>query len=138
MNLKSVFSAVDLVPTILDLAGVSHPKGVKYDGESLPDVLLGKSKNSRKQPLFFRRPPDRDSFYGVKDLPDLAVRSGKWKLLCEYDGSDPLLYDMEKDPQQFTNLSEKAEYATIKAKLFQRLRNRVRDKKNNYGLPVSE
>ena len=39
-----------------------------------------------------------------------------------------MLYDMEKDPQQFTNLSEKAEYAAIKAKLFQRLRNRVENK----------
>ena len=73
VNLKSVFSAVDLVPTLLDLAGVPHPKGVQYDGESLPGR---KSEDSRKQPLFFRRPPDRDSFYGVKDLPDLAVRSG--------------------------------------------------------------
>ena len=43
--------------------------------------------NYRKEPIFFRRPPDRDSFFGVKNLPDLAVRSGKWKLLCEYDGS---------------------------------------------------
>ena len=32
--------------------------------------------NSRKQDILFRRPPDRDSFYDVKDLPDLAIRSG--------------------------------------------------------------
>ena len=107
VNLKSVFSAVDLVPTLLDLAEVPHPKDIKFDGESLPDVLLGKSEASRKQPIFFRRPPDRDSFYGVKDLPDLAVRSGKWKLLCEYDGSDVLLYDMEKDRGEKVDVSGK-------------------------------
>ena len=107
VNQKSVFCAVDLVPTLLDLAEVPHPKGVKYDGESLPDVLLGKSEESRKQDIFFRRPPDRDSFYGVRDLPDLAVRSGKWKLLCEYDGADALLYDMEKDRGETRDLSEK-------------------------------
>ena len=105
--MNSVFCAVDLVPTLLDLAEVPHPKGVKYDGESLPDVLLGKSEDSRKQDIFFRRPPDRDSFYGVRDLPDLAVRSGKWKLLCEYDGADALLYDMEKDRGETRDLSEK-------------------------------
>ena len=107
VNLKSVCSAVDLVPTLLELAEVPHAKGVKYDGESLPDVLLGKSEASRKQPLFFRRPPDRDSFYGVKDLPDLAVRSGKWKLLCEYDGADALLYDMQTDRGETKDLSKK-------------------------------
>jgi len=107
VNKKSVFSAVDLVPTLLDLAQVPHPKGISYDGESVPEILLGQSKSSRKKDIFFRRPPDRDSFYGVKDLPDLAVRSGKWKLLCEYDGSDVLLYDMEKDRGEKVEVSGK-------------------------------
>ena len=107
VNRESVFSAIDLVPTLLDIAGVSPPPGISFDGESLPEVLLGKSRASRKKALFFRRPPDRDSFYGVDDLPDLAVRSGKWKLLCEYDGSDPLLYEMEKDRGETVNLADK-------------------------------
>jgi uncharacterized sulfatase len=106
VNKKSVFSAVDLVPTLLDLAQIPHPKGITYDGESVPEILLGQSKSSRNKDIFFRRPPDRDSFYGVKDLPDLAVRSGKWKLLCEYDGSAPLLYDMAKDRGETKDLSE--------------------------------
>jgi arylsulfatase A-like enzyme len=92
INKKSIFSAIDLVPTLLEITGTKAPNNANFDGESLPDVLLGKSNLSRKQDLLFRRPPDRDSFYGVKDLPDLAIRSGKWKLLCEYDGSDALLY----------------------------------------------
>ncbi|MBL61828.1 MAG: N-acetylgalactosamine-6-sulfatase [Opitutae bacterium] len=107
VNGKSVFSAVDLVPTLLDLADVPHPKGIKYDGESLPDVLLGKSNASRKQPLLFRRPPDRDAYYGDNDLPDLAIREGKWKFLCEYDGTDAELYDMEKDRGETKNLADK-------------------------------
>ncbi|MBC8327085.1 MAG: sulfatase-like hydrolase/transferase [Verrucomicrobia subdivision 3 bacterium] len=97
VNRDSVFSAVDLVPTLLDLAGAPHPQGVRYDGESLPAVLLGKSEASRKAPIYFRRPPDRDAFYGDNDLPDLAVRAGKWKFLCEFDGTEPELYNMETD-----------------------------------------
>jgi arylsulfatase A-like enzyme len=107
INQKTVFSAIDLVPTLLKITGTKAPKNVKFDGESLPDVLLGKSDASRKQDLFFRRPPDRDSFYGVKDLPDLAIRSGKWKLLCEYDGSDALLYDLTQDRGEKNNLTKK-------------------------------
>ena len=106
VNRKSVFSAIDLVPSLLDLAGIRPPKDVNFDGQSLPDVLLGKSKASRTKPLFFRRPPDRDSFYGVGNLPDLAVRHGRWKLLCEYDGASPQLYDLDTDPGETKNLAK--------------------------------
>ena len=105
VNRASVFSAIDLVPTLLDLAGTPHPKGAKFDGESLPAILLGKSAASRKAPIYFRRPPDRDAFYGDNDLPDLAVRDGQWKFLCEYDGTEPELFDMEKDRGETRNLA---------------------------------
>lgn len=105
VNRVSVFSAIDLVPTLLSIVGEEAPAGIVYDGEPLPSVLLGRSEDSRQAPIFFRRPPDRDSFYGVDDLPDLAVRSGKWKLLCEYDGSHVSLYDMETDRGETTNVA---------------------------------
>ena len=69
-------------------------------------VLLGLSEDSRVAPIYFRRPPDRDSFYGDKDLPDLAMRDGKWKFLCEYDGSEPELYDIVNDLGEKNNLAE--------------------------------
>ena len=75
---QSVFSAIDLVPTLLDLTGTPRPDGVKFDGESLVGTLLGDG-GSRQAPIFFRRPPDRDAFYGDNDLPDLALRAGQWK-----------------------------------------------------------
>jgi len=36
------------------------------------------------------------------------VRSGKWKLLCEYDGSNAELYDLIKDPSESTDLEDQA------------------------------
>ena len=106
INQESIFSAIDLVPTLLSICKVPYPQRIAFDGESLPDVLLGQSKKSKRKKLFFRRPPDRNSFYGVKDLPDLAVRNGRWKLLCEYDGSAPLLYDLSIDPKESKNLAK--------------------------------
>ncbi|MFT5128629.1 MAG: arylsulfatase A-like enzyme [Rhodothermales bacterium] len=103
---ESVFSAIDLVPSLLDLAKVAHPEGVKFDGESVSNILLGKG-GSRQAPIFYRRPPDRNAYYGDDDLPDLAVRKGKWKLLCEFDGSIPELYDLSSDPGESTNIAAK-------------------------------
>ena len=100
----SVFSAVDLVPTLLELTGTPQPSDANFDGESLVQTLLGNG-GSREAPLFFRRPPDRDAFFGESDLPDLAMRHGNWKLLCEYDGSDPQLYDLSKDRGETKNLA---------------------------------
>ncbi len=105
VNRTSWFSGIDLVPTLLTIANATPAQKVKFDGEALPNVLLGKSTASRTSPLFFRRPPDRDAYYGVADLPDLAVRDGKWKLLCEYDGSRPELYDLQSDRGEAKNLA---------------------------------
>ena len=103
-NKDSVFSAMDLTPSLLKLTGVPAPTDANYDGEVLLDVLLGRSNKSRKSPIYFSRPPDRKNYYGFQNLPDLAVRHEKWKLLCDYDGSRPELYDLSSDPSESKNL----------------------------------
>ncbi len=105
-NKDSLFSAIDLVPSLIRLTGASKPAGIRYDGEDVLDTLLGNSMKSRQKPIFYSRPPDRKEFYGFDELPDLAMRRGKWKLLCDYDGSRPQLYDIEKDPSETTNLAD--------------------------------
>jgi len=105
-NKESVFSAIDLTPSLLKLTGAQSPVDATYDGEVLLDVLLGRSNESRKSPIYFSRPPDRKNYYGFKNLPDLAVRHDKWKLLCDYDGSRPELYDLSSDPSESKNLAD--------------------------------
>ncbi|MHB8900653.1 MAG: sulfatase-like hydrolase/transferase [Thermoguttaceae bacterium] len=105
VNDRSVLAAIDLAPTLLEISHVAPPEGVAFDGQALGEVLLGKSEESRKGPLFFRRPPDRPTAPGEGNLPDLAVRDGHWKLLCEYDGSRPQLYDLARDRQETRNLA---------------------------------
>lgn len=99
---SSWFAAIDLVPTLLRIAGAAAPDGVAFDGEALPGTLLGRAPASRRAPLFFRRPPDRPGT-SEENLPDLAVRDGRWKLLCEYDGSAPQLYDLDRDAGETAN-----------------------------------
>ncbi|QDT15462.1 sulfatase-like hydrolase/transferase [Alienimonas californiensis] len=127
-NGDSLFSACDLVPSLLTICGVELEDGPGFDGENLADVLLGRANRSRTEPLFFRRPPDRDRYFGVDDLPDLAVLDGaagssdgsspvgpRWKLLCEYDGSQAQLYDLAADPGETTDLA--AAHPAVRARL---------------------
>ncbi len=113
VNKQSVVAAMDIAPSLLALAGVKPAPGVAFDGAAMPDVLLGKAERSRPRPIFYRRPPDRDGIFGQNDLPDLAVRDGRWKLLCEYDGSEPQLYDLVADPGETNNLAAR-ETARVK------------------------
>lgn len=105
-NETSVFAAIDLLPSLLKLTGAKPHADILYDGEDMLNTLLGKSNQSRTAPIFFSRPPDRKNFYNFKELPDLAVRHGRWKLLCDYDGSRPLLYDVIADSGESSNLAE--------------------------------
>ncbi len=106
-NETSVFAAFDLVPSLLALANVRAPAEVKFDGEDVSATLLGRSTAARAAPIFWRRPPDRkNSPPALPDpQPDLAVRDGDWKLLCDYDGSRPELYDLAKDRAETTNVA---------------------------------
>jgi arylsulfatase A-like enzyme len=104
-NRESVVAAMDLPPSILQLARVRPDKTARFDGEPLAETLLGYSTKGRREPIYFRRPPDRDNAFGMRDAPDLAMRSGRWKLLCEYDGSDAELYNIVADPGETRNLA---------------------------------
>lgn len=104
MNEKSIFCAIDIAPSLLQLAGQPPSPAARFDGEALASTLLGKNQSSRSAPIFWRRPPDRPGDAGANWL-DLAVREGPWKLLCEYDGSQAELYNLASDPSETTNVA---------------------------------
>ncbi len=116
-NETSVFAAFDLPPSLLALAGLKPPPGTALDGEDLSATLTGQAAASRAAPIFWRRPPDRKSSPPLifEPQPDLAVREGSWKLLCDYDGSQPELYDLANDRGETTNVA--AQHPGVAARL---------------------
>ncbi|MEM7312221.1 MAG: sulfatase-like hydrolase/transferase [Planctomycetota bacterium] len=104
-NESSILCALDVNRSLYSLAGIAPVESKPLDGEDVLPTLLGKSKQSRKTPIFWRRPPDRPGRKGI-DNPDLAVRDGKWKYLVNYDGSQPQLYDLPADPSESNNLAQ--------------------------------
>ncbi len=105
INNTTVLSSIDLTASLLVLCNGQKPEGYVSDGENLLAAVLGKSTANRSGPLFWRRPPDRP---GGPDnpLPDLAVRDGQWKLVCELDGTQPQLFDLSKDVSEQNNVAD--------------------------------
>jgi uncharacterized sulfatase len=114
-NRDSLFAAFDLVPSLLTIAGVKPPAGVKFDGVDVSQALLGKTAEGRGEPIGWLRPPDRP---GPADapLPDLAIREGNWKLLVEFDGSGAQLFDLAHDDRETANVAEQHPEITSRLK----------------------
>lgn len=87
---------VDLMPTVLELAGLEIPGGLR--GESLVPALGGAPPEPRD--LYFETLAGAVSF-GWLELRGL--RSGQWKLIEAEE--HPELYDLAADPRELNNLA---------------------------------
>lgn len=104
INSTAVVSSVDVTRSILAITGAQLTDGYQPDGEELQATLLGKSSVGRSQPLMWRRPPDRPSQPNNR-RPDLATRSGPWKLVCDFDGQNAELYNIVQDESETHNVA---------------------------------
>src|SRR5262249_8801198 len=73
---EHIAAHIDLAPTLLDLAGVTALKSLKFDGVSLKPLLEGDGKGWPERTLFFQwHRGDRPELYRA-----FAARSPQWKL----------------------------------------------------------
>jgi len=89
---------LDLYPTLIDecnLAYVDH-----LQGQSL-SLLLRDAHAIRHKPSITTHNPDNHS-----------VRSERWRYIVYADGSEEL-YDMQADPNEWSNLANQAAYSTV-------------------------
>lgn len=122
----ALLSIMDVMPTALDYAGIKIPKSMKLDGRSFLNVLKGKPAKQRtllwasdsQEPFIDKYGPRNAALNAeLKALPKQSIRSGnyppawfvrteKWKLVG-WDAKAPVLFDMEKDIGETTDLAEK-------------------------------
>lgn len=121
MKCDHTVELVDLYPTLTQLAGLPREPGVQ--GQSLSPVL-----DDPKATL-----PRMDALIQVG--AGFGLRSGKWAYMWypagkkhKQDGS--VLYNMQTDPRQFTNLVTDPEYVTFKNRLHRQLMNRIAQAKS--------
>lgn len=111
---KSLVELVDLYPTLAELLGLSVPSEVQ--GESLVGMLKDPSAAVRSTALAVGRNGH-------------ALRSSRWAY-ARYADQSELLYDMRKDPGQFTNLALSADHE----KTVMNFRKRLDAKVKEFGL----
>lgn len=110
VNERTVFTTVDLLPSLCAIARVPVPAKVaaELDGEDLSAALTGGAP-IRNRPVFWEYGRNSKSFAyprAPRDRsPNVAVRDGRWKLLINADGSDAQLYDLTADPKEEKDLA---------------------------------
>ena len=104
---KSIFSAVDLLPTFCELAGVKLPASYKSDGMSQVQTLMKKGESRRSKPLFWRISAPWPAHESKPDhWVSYVVVDQQWKLCMSKDFSYFELFDLEADPLEKKNLAE--------------------------------
>jgi len=92
--------AVDIVPTILNLVGAKTPSDLKFDGQSIRD-LLDPAENTDSWPDRFLVTDSQRVRDPIK-WKQTAVMSQRWRLI---NGKE--LYDMQTDPGQQKNVADR-------------------------------
>ena len=104
---------VDLLPTILTLAGGKPNKKQILDGESLVPILQQKKHRLETRPIFWHFPAYLERYRGLPEegpfrtTPASAIRIGDWKLIRFYESGREEMYDLKSDLSEVNNVRKK-------------------------------
>ena len=115
-------NSVDIMPTLLEYAGVPIPKGVH--GKSLKPMIEGKAADQER--LGFC---ERGARAGSR-----MIRTESWKYAV-YDDGRRELFDLKKDPDEMNDLSADSAHRSTLAELHRKLRLQM-DETNDPALEL--
>ena len=116
---NSIAELVDFYPTCIDLLGLPAPKEIV--GKSLVPILENPVTKVRNTAL---------SLHNERHVKNkgYAIRSANWTYM-NYGKNGEILYDMVKDPHQYTNVINDPEYAGAVRIARRQLENRLEEAK---------
>jgi len=88
---------VDVLPTLIELCGLKRPQDVKFDGESLVGLLMGRDEGWPDRVLI----TDSQRIEHPEKWRKSAVMTDRWRLV---NGTE--LYDMRADPGQKNDIAD--------------------------------
>ncbi|MFC1737253.1 sulfatase [Candidatus Hydrogenedentota bacterium] len=122
----ALVSHLDLVPTILDLAGVSQYKMTTRQnwledypvlpGKSLMPILTGEGKSVQDRVLL-----EYDEDWHATPIRMRALVTGRYKYVHYGTNEECVLFDLKEDPLERTNLANSAEHEKLRLTMAQDL-----------------
>jgi len=111
---------IDVAKTILDLAGVKHPK--EYQGISLLPYV------SNKKPEKIREAVLVEHLWKLPQIPSSeGIRTDKWKYFrYRFIQTPEELYDLEKDPMETNNLAQDPSYKKVLEELRRKCNTQIK------------
>lgn len=98
---KTPIISMDFHATILDAIGIEADPSNHADGDSLIELLTGKSPLNRNE-IYFHYP---NYAFHKKNRPGSAIRSGNFKLIKFYDDNSVELYNLKEDLSESHDLT---------------------------------
>ncbi|SEK46470.1 Arylsulfatase A [Roseovarius nanhaiticus] len=131
---SDLIEAIDLVPTFIEAAGGAVPDHI-LEGHSLLPLIHGAGNWPREVAVseydFAFREARVLLGSAVRDSRAVMLFDGRWKMV-HVTGHRPMLFDLESDPQEFTDLGADPAHAATRDRLSaallrwtERLRNRT-------------
>lgn len=121
----ALVECIDFAPTFVDLAGGKPPCHI-LEGESLLPILRGDRTETKRDYViceydFSATPVAHLHDIAVRDAVMFMVADKKWKL-CHFEGGHrPMLFDLENDPRELTDLGDRDDHAKVIAMMYEKL-----------------
>jgi arylsulfatase A-like enzyme len=106
---KALVQNLDYAETFLDVAGAPIPGDMQ--GKSLVPLLKGEADEAAFRDSLYYHYFEYPSVHMV--AKHFGIRTQRYKLIRFYQFDEWELYDLEKDPEELTNVYAKTEYAEV-------------------------
>ena len=128
---NGVMTHLDLTPTVISLAGAEPLPGM--EGRSFAPLLTGETDTHRDAVIVERIGVERHTSEPI--VRQKILVTPRYKLAHYGSGWPGELYDLDTDPEEFTNLWDDPAHAHIRAELTERLLTEIID--DELGDPVA-
>lgn len=121
----ALVEGIDLAPTFVEAAG-AVPAGHILEGRSLMPFLKGEAPDDWRDFAiseydFSVRPMTVKMGLKPEQARLFMVADARWKFIHCESGDRPILFDLEKDPEEFFDLGASPEHSEIIALMYERL-----------------
>ncbi|MCE8008148.1 sulfatase-like hydrolase/transferase [Aestuariivita sp.] len=121
----ALVESIDLAPTFVEVAG-GATAGHILEGESLLPILHGARAETLREYViceydYSGSPLAARLNLNVRDAVMFMIANKRWKLIHCEGGYRPILFDLQNDPDELTDLGDSPDHAEVLAQMYDKL-----------------